>query len=109
MASKTVANKKVLSPRRVGNKVFIRTVTMYYVGVIAKVDMKAKEILLTEASWVAETGVRFSEALKSSFNDKAEIEPMPGTVSISTDVVVDICDWKHVLPTSPIPASGATS
>lgn len=100
MAGKVTAkkNKKVLSPLRPGNNVFIRTVTMYYVGKVVAVDRKTREILLENSSWVAETGVKLSEMFTKPFDKPAEVEPMPGIVSVALDVVVDVADWRQPLP-----------
>lgn len=87
------AKKKIASPLRIGNPVFIRTVTHYYTGRV--VGLSETEILLDEAAWIADTG-RFSEALKSgSLN---EVEPFAGVVSIGRGSLIDATDWVHQLP-----------
>ena len=83
----------VRSPLRVGNKVLIRTVTNYVVGKIALVTKD--EIVLTEASWIADTG-RFHDALKNGTLN--EIEPYIGPVAIGRGAIVDACNWDHPLP-----------
>lgn len=78
----------------VGKKVFIRTVTCYYTGlVVAESD---KWIVLEDAAWIPNTG-RFSTALANG--DLTEIEPYPdGAMWINSASVVDVSEWKHALP-----------
>lgn len=78
---------------RRGEKVFIRTVTTYYVGVI--VDMNERCISLRHASWVADTG-RFSAAIAAG--SLKETEPYPGGVIVMRQSIVDCCIWEHALP-----------
>ncbi len=47
-------SKLPINPLTLGNKVFIRTVTMYHVGKIVLLDKDM--IILDDASWVADTG-----------------------------------------------------
>jgi hypothetical protein len=84
---------RVASPLSVGRAVLLRTVTHYYTGRVAQV--KAHEIVLTCAAWIADTG-RWYDALKTgSLN---EVEPFVGPVSINRDALVDATEWKHSLP-----------
>jgi hypothetical protein len=96
--TKTVPNKmqealKNPSPLRVGNAVLIRTVTYFQLGRIVAFD--AWEIVLEEASWIADTG-RFSTALRSGVLN--EVEPFVGAVSVARGAVIDITSWTHDLP-----------
>lgn len=86
-------SKKTESPIRVGNAVFIRTVTYHYTGKI--IGLTASEILLSDAAWIADSG-RWANALKTG--SLTEVEPYPGPVSISRHAVVDVSDWSHKLP-----------
>ena len=82
------------SPLKVGNAVFLRTVTNYFTGRI--VALSDKEIVIEEAAWVAYTG-RFATALEKGTFD--EVEPYPtGFVSINRDGYIDASIWKHPLP-----------
>ncbi len=85
----------VRSPLRVGNKVFIRTVTHHYTGMIVGLDKQ--EILLRDAAWIADDG-RFHTAMATGALD--EIEPYPDavTVSINRGALLDANDWLHDLP-----------
>ena len=86
--------KKTMSPMSVGRKVFIRTVTHYYTGMVSLVTKE--EVVLTEAAWVADTG-RFAEALRTG--SLTEVEPYPdGPVSINRGAIVDVSVWAHDLP-----------
>jgi hypothetical protein len=81
------------SPICVGNNVFVRTVTHYTVGKIIKIDKD--EIVLSNASWVADTG-RWHNALKTG--ELTEVEPFIDAVSISRGAIVDVTNWRHELP-----------
>lgn len=82
-----------LNPVRVGNAVFIRTVTMYYTGTILEITERA--ILLGDAAWIADTG-RFSNALKTGV--LGEVEPYHAPVAINADHILDVTTWGHALP-----------
>lgn len=88
-------NKNAMqSPLSVGTKVLIRTVSFFQIGKVVAVSNA--EILLSDASWVADTG-RFSEALKTG--ELNEVEPFPdGIVSVNRLAIIDVCVWSHDLP-----------
>lgn len=75
--------------------VFIRTVTHYYTGRVVHED--EHEIILEEASWIADTG-RFHEAMRTGVLGEVEPYPANARVRIRLGAVVDICDWQHGLP-----------
>ena len=78
----------------VGDCVFIRTVTLYYVGRV--VGFSDTEILLEEASWIADTG-RFMQALATG--SLSEVEPYPeGIVCVNRTAIIDASKWLHALP-----------
>lgn len=85
---------KIQSPLRVGNSVFIRTVTNYYTGRV--VGVTKSEILLTDAAWVADTG-RFADFLKTG--NANEVEPYPDgmVVSVPRDSGAEVSNWAHPL------------
>lgn len=83
----------VKSPLRVGAKVLIRTVTLYYTGRIVSFD--DHEILLEDAAWIADTG-RFSEACKTG--SVLEVEPYFTPVLVGRGAVVDMSEWTNALP-----------
>jgi len=86
-------NPNPVSPLFVGNSVLIRTVTYFQVGRITHLD--ALEVVLDDASWIADTG-RFNEALRTGVF--SEVEPLLGPVSVSRGAIVDVVTWSHPLP-----------
>ena len=79
---------------KVGEALFIRTVTMHYTGRVIALD---KDWLhLSEAAWIADSG-RFAEALAQG--TASEVEPYPGEgyVSIARGAIVDCAPWSHAL------------
>lgn len=70
----------------VGKNYFIRTVTHHYTGKL--VELHNRELVLTQAAWIADDG-RFADAMKSeTFN---EVEPWPAEkrVIIGRDTILD--------------------
>jgi hypothetical protein len=84
---------KSKSPLRVGNSVLIRTVTYFQLGRV--VELSDTEVVLEDASWVADTG-RFGAALKSGVFSEVEVFPEP--VSVARGSIVDVTKWPHSLP-----------
>lgn len=80
-------------PFKVGDKVFIRTVTHYQVGRVDKIT--GKFITLGDAAWVADSG-RFMDAIKDG--TLSEVEPIFVPYIINTDSIVDCVEWHHDLP-----------
>jgi len=86
---------EVSHPYEIGKNYFIRTVTHHLVGRLIKVT--SKELVLEEASWIADDG-RFHDALKNGiFN---EIEPFPQDLSVivGRGSLIDCVIWRHSLP-----------
>ena len=83
------------SPVRVGNTVYIRTVTHHYTGRIVALD--AQEIVLVDAAWVVDSG-RWADAIATGTLN--EVEPyLDGvTVAVNRGAVCDVCDWTSDLP-----------
>lgn len=82
-------------PFAVGENIFVRTVTHYQVGKVT--GFGADFIVLTEVSWVADTG-RFSEALKTGTLNEVECVSFLPWVVIGRGAIVDIFPWTHKLP-----------
>jgi hypothetical protein len=82
--------KSILGP---GKKVFIRTVTNYYTGLVKKLDKSG--IILEQAAWIADTG-RFSNALSTGVLN--EIEPYTSPIWIPLTAIVDATSWNFDLP-----------
>ena len=80
-------------PESVGTNVFIRTVTMYYLGRIKKIC--GEWVTLEEASWIADTG-RFNDFLKSGKAN--EVEPFVNEVHIPLGSLIDVTKFDHKLP-----------
>ena len=76
-----------------GENYFVRTVTYHHVGrLVAVTD---SDLVLEDASWVADSG-RFGEAIASG--QLSEIERFASDVIISRGAVVDATRWAHDLP-----------
>lgn len=84
---------EVKGPWQVGTNYFIRTVTFHYTGRLEAVY--SKELVLSEAAWIADDG-RLNDALvKGEFN---EVEPLLGNVIIGRGSIIDASVWSHNLP-----------
>lgn len=85
-----------------GQKVYVRTVTFYYLGEVVSVD--EHELVLKDASWVASTGIREAEFLAGGPSPaSSEIEPYQGNLILSRGAVVSISTWHHALPRKATP------
>jgi len=78
---------------KIGQKVFIRTVTMYYTGRV--VGVTDSEVVLDDAAWIGSSG-RWNNALVQGELD--EVEPYPETVYVSRGGIIDWSTWLHDLP-----------
>ncbi len=98
-AKKTASKKKLVSTLlpdhslKVGDAVFIRTVTLYYTGRIKAVT--ASDVVLEDAAWIADCG-RYNVALKTGALN--EVEPIPSWVIVGRGAIVDVVPWAHELP-----------
>lgn len=97
MATAKKTTTQAQTPIRVNNTVFIRTVTLYYTGIITAVSKE--EIVLKDAAWIASTG-RWNTALKTGVLEEVEPYPDGSLVSVNRGAVIDVCDWKHPAPRS---------
>ena len=82
-------------PYVIGRNYFCRTISHIDVGrLIAIYD---RELILVDASWIADTG-RYSTAHQTG--SLAEVEPYPDGVEVivNRDSLVDCCIWTHSLP-----------
>jgi len=84
---------------KVGKNYLIRTVTHIDVGRLVKVTKD--ELILKDASWIADTG-RFMDALQNGIEKQtsSEIEPFPSEseVMVSKGSIIDVVEYKHKLP-----------
>ena len=86
---------QVSHPYPVGEAVLIRTVTMMLTGRL--VEVHEQELVLTDAAWIADTGLRLTDALATG--RLGEVEPYPqGRVIVGRGAIVDACVWTHALP-----------
>lgn len=84
-------------PFKVGDKVFLRTVTLYYLGRIK--EFIGDHLVLEDASWVQDTGSRLHDFIKSGAEtNKSEIEPIVTKLSVNLNNVIDCIEWTHDLP-----------
>lgn len=81
-------------PFKLGESIFIRTVTMNMTGRIKAIT--GKFITLEKAAWIADSG-RFHDALAKG--TLLEVEPIPGDIRVNSDTFVDVFEWRHELPT----------
>lgn len=80
---------------QVGECYFVRTVTHYLTGRLVAVD--DRELVLTDAAWIADTG-RFSDAMKSGTLNEVEPYPDGAEVIVGRGALVDAARWTHALP-----------
>lgn len=85
--------------RFLGKNVFIRTVTMNYIGRL--VEVHEHEIVLAKCSWVAWPPELFSDLLKKG--PSKDVEPFPGGVAlIGRGAIVDCGEYFGALVESPL-------
>ena len=86
-----------VSAIKIGEPVFIQTVTYLYTGRVKTINLPAKEIVLTEAAWIADSG-RFADAMETG--NFSEIEPYPKDyrLIINTEAIVDKVRVSFCLP-----------
>ena len=77
----------------IGNKYFIRTATYHVVGKL--VNIYTNELVLSSASWIADSG-RFNAALTNG--NFEEVEPFVNDVIVSRGGIIDATEWTHELP-----------
>lgn len=77
-------------------KVFIRTVSNYYTGIL--LNGTDEYLVLSEAAWIADTG-RFTQAMASGIFDEVEPYPADMQVRVYKNAIVDLVEeWPHDLP-----------
>jgi hypothetical protein len=79
-------------PFSVGDKVFIRTVTLYFTGKITKIY--SDFITLEDAAWIVDTG-SYSSFISAGI--PKHVEPCLDPVHIALGSIVDITPWRHEL------------
>lgn len=81
------------SPFKVGDKLFIRTVTYHVTGRV--VEVCGKFLRLADAAWIADDG-RFMQAIRDGVLN--EVEPVFVDTFVNTDSFIDVYYWNHPLP-----------
>lgn len=83
---------------QIGKNFYVATVTHHYVGKLLSVS--DKEIILTNASWVADDG-RFHKFMKGEIDSSVEFEPFPAdkNVFVGRGALIVACEWEGTLPT----------
>lgn len=79
-------------PFEVGKSYFIRTVTYHIIGTVDKIS--GPFLVLSEASWVADSG-RFSKAIAEG--ELSEVEYI-GQMFVNTTAIADATRWNHKNP-----------
>ena len=82
------------SAYKVGKKYFIRTATYHCVGLL-KENLK-KELILSNASWIVDSGRLNNVLTNGLFN---EIEPFPENLIVQKTGIIDATIFIHELPT----------
>lgn len=80
---------------KVGDRLFLRTVTYHLVGEVVE-GADHGWLKLKDASWVADSG-RFTQAIKDG--TLSEVEPV-GIAYVNLSTVTDAFPWVHELPTA---------
>ena len=70
----------------IGKNYLIRTVTMIQTGKLESID--DKEIILSHAAWIADTG-RFTEAVKSQSFSEVELFPTDKLIAVGRGALID--------------------
>ena len=92
---RTVTNGTIDNPFMIiGNSYFIRTVTHYFTGVLIWVG--EKEIAITKACWIADTG-RFNEFMKENPANESEPYPENLNVIIGRGSIIDMTERGLIL------------
>ena len=76
----------------VGGIVFVRTITIYYVGRVEKIS--GKFMALSEASWIPDTG-RYMNFIQGNPDSSLEVEPIGNTL-LNIDTIIDIQSYGEL-------------
>lgn len=92
---KTVVSKE--AGWEIGENYLVRTVTHIQVGKLE--DINDKEIILSNASWVADTG-RFHNMLKNGLDnvENSEVEPFIDDIIVNRGALIEATKYRHQLP-----------
>ena len=79
---------------KIGDKVFIRTLTYHYIGEV--IEETAEAVIIDKAVWVADSG-QFTKAIQEGI--LSEIEIIGTRTVLLKSNMVDIIKWNHEIPT----------
>ena len=89
---------------KIGNSVFVKTVTNYFVGTVQAVetapDGAVRSVTLEPCAWVADTARRQSQFLAEGPSEQSEIERYPSSVLVPFHCVTECSPWSHAIPES---------
>ena len=80
--------------KKVGDKVFIRTLTYHYIGRV--IEETPAYIKLGAVVWVADSG-QFTKTIQEG--SLSEIEIIDVDTYIMKSNIVDVIEWRHPIPT----------
>ena len=89
----SVQNNQSTSCWKIGEKYFIRTVTMHLVGRL--VSIHGSSLIFEDGAWIADDG-RFNNMLKTG--EFGEVEPFLDPVGANSEAFIDWTIWRHALP-----------
>ena len=81
---------------QLGEPYLIRTITMTYTGRIVKAS--DKELVITEACWIPDTG-RWQQACENGTFDEVEPYPKDAEVILNKEALLDLFKINFKLPT----------
>lgn len=84
-----------LSPYKLNQNYFIRTVTHYFTGKLIRVT--SRELVLMDAAWIADAG-RFMDAIKNGKLNEVEPYPDGEEVIVGRGSIIDAVKWSFDLP-----------
>lgn len=100
-ASFSAPEQTALQPFDIGKNYLIRTVTHIDIGTVVAVG--DKEIVLTNASWIADTG-RFHQCVTEGTLDEVEPYAKGQRVILGRGALIDATEWQFGLPTEQKPS-----
>jgi hypothetical protein len=93
--TKRTVKKTVVKSFEIGKCYLIRTVTYFQLGRLIGFGNRNQELILENASWIADTG-RFTQAMQTG--DFLEVEMFHGKVIVNRGAIVDASEWGGRFP-----------
>jgi hypothetical protein len=85
---------QLLHPFQIGKSYIVRTVSFANVGKLK--DIKGNWLIMSAASWIADTG-SWADCLQKA-NSFKQVEPFKDDVYINIDAIIDATPFNHKLP-----------